>query len=94
MWRTVLSRLLAPLVASFCGWLATRYGMRFSSEEQEKLVEAVVILLVPAMMLINGFVHKFLDRWINPMDAARTTLANPETAANVKAAHAPSRFTA
>lgn len=73
--RPLLSRILSPFIGAFVLWLFTRYGLNLPG-----VADAATELIVFA--ITTGVSHKLIDRWINPLDAAKV----PEGPAVVEAA--------
>jgi len=80
--RVMLARLVASGVGAFCAWLTAKYGFNIDAETQGHITSAAVGLLLAAAMIPYGVVHKLLDRWLNPGDAASATLAGVEAGAH------------
>lgn len=73
--RPLLSRIVAPFIGALVVWLSTRYGL-----ELPGVAEALTELIVFAVT--TGVSHKLIDRYVNPLDAAKV----PEGPAVVEAA--------
>lgn len=72
--RPYVSRFIAALVASMSGWLTQKAGIGIDADTQAAFVQIGVFV----MLLIYGLVHRLLDRWLNPGDAASSHLAKVE----------------
>lgn len=73
--RPFLAALLAPLVTSLAGYLAVHYEIQFSTDQQHQMVEAVVSVVIPAMLAINAVIRTTIDKKVNPSNSASTHLA-------------------
>jgi hypothetical protein len=78
MWRVFLSRLLAPWIAGLSAWLAVKFGAPLTDEQQEKMVEFLVGIVIPFLLTVYGAAHKLISHATNPGDAASGTLARQE----------------
>lgn len=78
--RPFLSRLLSPFVAAFAGYLAIHFGVNLDTDNQVVLVKALVEWIIPLMVAVNALVHRALDKWLNPGDAASSHVAKQEAA--------------
>lgn len=75
MLRPYLSRIIAPLITFVLAWLARKTGFVFDNATVDSITESTVLLLVPILLIINGILHKTLDKVFNPTDAASAGLA-------------------
>lgn len=76
--RVFLSRVLAPLIASFAAWVAVRFGVDIDAANQQQLIESIIVWVLTIFTVVYGIAHKLIDRKLNPGDAASTTLAESE----------------
>jgi ATP/ADP translocase len=77
--RLFLGRWIAGLIAAFVAWAATK-GIDITADTQKDLVEKIVAMALAIFGILYPFLHKLLDRWINPGDAASAHLAEKEGA--------------
>ena len=87
--RVVFGRLMGALAAGLVGWFCAKVGIDIPDEDRHKVVEFVVGFGMTIVLGVYSLVHKLVDRWVNPLDTARSRTADPQTAAGVVAAHAP-----
>ena len=73
--RPYLSRIIAGGVTALTAFLASKLGVVLSPDDQATLTQGGVVLLIALTQPLYGLVHKFLDRWINPTDAADPVVA-------------------
>lgn len=73
--RPYLSRIIAPIITFFLAWVAQKTGIVL---DNEAITESTVLLLVPILFVVNGIIHKTLDKTFNPGDAASSHLAVSE----------------
>lgn len=73
--RPYLARIIAGLIASGCAWLAAKYGLSITPDIQSHAVEALVGFMLAVFSLLYSFLHKLLDKKINPADSASSHLA-------------------
>lgn len=64
-----ISRIVAPIVAGFATWLASK-GLDVGPEFTASLTNAAVILLMTIFSTLYGVVHRVIDRFVNPTDEA------------------------
>lgn len=67
--REFISRIVAPLVAGLVTWLGS-VGLNLGPDFGAALTETAVILLTAVFTLIYGVVHRIVDKFANPADAA------------------------
>lgn len=82
--RPYLARVLAAPIAALCAWLLMHWQVNITTDTQAQLVTALVAFILPFFGIVYAIVHKILDKWINPADAATTTLAAQGKAAQVR----------
>ena len=73
--RPFLSRVLGPLITGALTWMALHWGVDFGTDAAGHITEYAVVVLVAVMQLVNGLVHRTIDKKVNPVDAATTPLA-------------------
>lgn len=73
--RPFLSRVLAPLITAALAWVAMHWGMDFGTDAAGHITEYAVVILVGLMQLVNGLIHRSIDKKVNPVDAASAPLA-------------------
>lgn len=73
--RPILSRVIAPFITMFIAWLTLKWGIDLGSDAAVKLTDGAVVLLMALFTALNGLIHKFIDKYLNPADAATVALA-------------------
>lgn len=76
--RPYLSRIIAPIITYILAWLAGKTGIVFDSDATKTLTEGAILIIVPILLVVNGVIHKTLDKYFNPGDAASSHLAAAE----------------
>lgn len=76
--RPFISRLIAPFITAALGFVAVRFGLVFGEDAGGHITEYTVVLLIGLAQLVNGAVHKAIDKKANPGDAASAHLAGAE----------------
>lgn len=74
MLRPFLSRIISPFIASVVALLALK-GIDLGQDATGHLTEYAVVILIAGMQLLNGPIHKLIDKKVNPGDAASSHLA-------------------
>lgn len=77
--RLFAARVIAGFVATFVVWLSTKH-INIDHETQQQLVDGLVTWSLGIFSVFYPVVHKLIDRWLNPGDAASTHLAHEERA--------------
>jgi hypothetical protein len=76
--RPFLSRVVAPWIAAAFLALALKFGLApdevLANRVAETVIE-VILWVVPALLSITGIFKQFIDRKVNPADAASGHLA-------------------
>lgn len=72
--RPFISRMISPLIASLLAFLAVK-GIQLPEDASGHLTEYAVIVLIALMQMLNGPIHKLIDKKANPGDAAATSIA-------------------
>ena len=76
-----LSPFLGRLVAIFLGWvfghLADRYHIFVSTEQQAQLAD-MIVNVIAGFLTVYAVSHKWLNKFINPGDAASSHVAAAE----------------
>lgn len=75
--RPFLSRFISPFIASGVAFLALK-GIDLGDAAPAHLTEYTVVFLIALMQLLNGPIHKLIDKKVNPGDAASAPLAAKE----------------
>lgn len=75
--RPFLSRFISPFIASGLAFLALK-GIDLGDDAPARLTEYTVITIIALMQLLNGPIHKLIDKKVNPGDAASAGLAVAE----------------
>ena len=78
--RPFLSRIIAPFITAALAFLAVRFGLNFGEDAAGHITEYTVVLLIWLAQLLNGPIHKWIDKWANPGDAASSHIAAAEKA--------------
>lgn len=73
-----VSRIISPIIASLLAWLTIKTGAAFSQDTASKLTEGAILLLIPFTQILNGVIHKAIDKYINPGDSASSHLGAVE----------------
>lgn len=68
--RTVISRILAPIIAALVGWL-TSMGLDLDPAFGVALQEAATWFLLAVFTMLYGLIHRLIDRKVNPADVAK-----------------------
>lgn len=76
--QTFLARVIAAWIAALAGFLLTKYGIEFSSEDQKLLVEHIVGIILPVMLTAYAVIHKLISKQTNPGDTASGHLAEAQ----------------
>jgi hypothetical protein len=76
--RPFISRILSPFIAMLLTYLGTKFGISFGDDAQPYFTETITALSLPVFLALNAVIHKLLDKWINPGDAASAHLAGRE----------------
>lgn len=78
-----LAPFLGRIIAIIVGWaaaqLAVRFGFQVDSATQAQLVEHIVNIVV-LLLGVYAMSHKWLNKWINPGDAASSNITKVEKA--------------
>jgi hypothetical protein len=74
--RPLLSRVFAAWIAAFVVYLQFKFGITLDAETQA----ALLTVMLGSFTTIYAIAHKFIDRYINPGDAASSHLAVVEKA--------------
>jgi 20S proteasome alpha/beta subunit len=72
--RPFVSRLIAPFITALLAWAAL-HGFDFGSDAAGHITEYAVVILVAGMQIVNGLIHKSIDKKVNPADAASSQIA-------------------
>lgn len=78
--RPFISRLISPLITAALAFLALK-GINLGDDAAVHLTEYAVVVLIAGMQLLNGALHKGIDKKVNPGDAASSHLAAVEKVA-------------
>lgn len=76
--RPFLARIVASLIVALAGWLTTHWGVDFTGLDSKELAENLVEWMLPLLLVVYSLVHRVLNKWINPGDAASGHLAGVE----------------
>lgn len=72
-----LGRLVAIFLAWVCGHLADRYHIFVSTEQQAQLAD-MIVNVIAGFLTVYAVSHKWMNKFINPGDAASSHLAAEE----------------
>lgn len=75
--RPFLSRFISPFIASGLAILALK-GIDLGPDATSNITEYTVVAIIALMQLLNGPIHKLIDKKVNPGDAASAPLAAKE----------------
>lgn len=70
--RLFVARIIAGLIATFAGWLSTRWGIVLDADTQAQLVEAINVQFFVVFSVLYPMLHKWINSRINPRDTAET----------------------
>lgn len=73
--RPILARVLGAWIAAACLWLAVHYNITIAPDEQSKVVEAGIIVLLAIFNTLYALIHRAISVKTNPSDAATPSLA-------------------
>lgn len=76
--RVFLARVIAAWVAAGAAWLAAKYGFEIDEQVQAHITAGVLSVILGIGLSLYGPIHKLLNKYINPGDAASATLAGVE----------------
>jgi hypothetical protein len=71
--RPLLSRAIAPFIAALLLRLTLATGVEIPGLA-ESLTETATLLVLAAFAAVTGVGHKLMDRWLNPLDSAASTI--------------------
>lgn len=80
--RPIIGRLVAAWVAGLCTWLAVRFGVVIPEEAQTRMIESLVMWVIPILLTIYSLAHKLINSKVNPGDAATPKMAKLEKREN------------
>lgn len=75
--RPYISRILAPIITAFIMWLLNK-GIDLGPDAAAHLTEYGTVGLLAVFALLNGVIHKTIDKRLNPGDAASSHIAHEE----------------
>lgn len=73
--RPILARVLGAWIAAGCLWLAVHYNITIAPDEQSKVIEGGIIVLLAIFNTLYALIHKAISTKTNPADAASVPLA-------------------
>lgn len=76
--RPFLSRLIAPFITAFLGYLALKFGIDFGADAAGNFTEYAVVVILAVFTAVSGVMHRLIDKKVNPGDAASSHLAATE----------------
>lgn len=68
--RTFISRIIAGPIAALVAWLAG-FGLEVGADFETALTETATLLILAVALPLYGVVHRWIDRFANPSDAAK-----------------------
>lgn len=68
--RAIIGRVAAAIVAALLTWLAGTLGLEVSADTAATLTEAVTLLGLAFWGILYAIVHKTINRYVAPADAA------------------------
>lgn len=75
IFRPIISRILAAPVAALAAWLFLKWKIDIDTATQSQMVETLVAWIIPIFAAVWAVLHKIIDKYVNPADAATTALA-------------------
>jgi Mn2+/Fe2+ NRAMP family transporter len=76
--RAFLGRIIGAAVAGVAVWLLSKFGVVLTDEQQVRITEAAIIILMVVFTAIYSIVHKLVNTKLNPGDAAAPMLVEKE----------------
>lgn len=76
--RPIIGRLIAAWVAGFCTWLAVRFGVVIPEEAQTKMIESLVMWVIPILLTLYSLIHKLVNSKVNPGDGAKPKMVEAQ----------------
>jgi uncharacterized protein YcbK (DUF882 family) len=72
--RPFLSRVLAPVITAFVMWLL-HLGIDLGPDASAHLTEYATVIAIALFSVLNGVIHRLIDKKVNPGDTASSHLA-------------------
>jgi hypothetical protein len=94
--RPILAVIVGPLIGAMLTYLTTKYGIPFTDEQRQKIVQDVTASILAVLTLFytyTGLAKVFINRKVNPMNAASSELAEEGKDAQRDAKHTRSMRT-